>query len=298
MTYYKDKSYYSEQHFENAQNIGWLDNNLKIEKKVINDQLVENLLEYIKCPFNMIRSNMIIDLNIENNSYKLGFSEIRVLSDDGKKYAAPDLIIHHIIENGYQPPTDFVQAVLTGPKPSTKIYQNYLERYNESHLWGQDDEYIKNSEYIKKKIYDNSKDTIKILENKKFLKEIVTIDGSILNTSIKEKNYELTDYLLESSNEGLNKFSGIELITAINSKQIDTVKMLLDKGIEINYTELKKNPFVKAMDTKDVELVKLLLESNVQKDVIYNNEFVSNFTIYDYAKEYHPELSELLNSFK
>lgn len=298
MTYYKDKSYYSEQHFENAQNIGWLDNNLKIEKKIINNQLVENLLEYIKYPFNMIRSNMIIDLNIKNNSYKLGFSEIRVLSEDGEKYAAPDLILHHIIENGYQPPTDFVEAVLNGPKPSTKIYQNYLKRYNESHLWGQDDEYIENSEYIQKKIYNNEKDTINILESKKFLKEIVTLNGSLLNLSIEAKNYEVTEYLLESSNEGLNKFSGIELITAINNKQIDIVKKLLDKGIEINYKELKKNPFIKAMDTKDVELVKLLLQSNIQKDVIYNNEFVSNFTIYDYAKEYHPELSELLSSFK
>jgi hypothetical protein len=294
LTYYEDKSYYSEQHFENTQNIGWLDSKFEIEKKEYNDQLIDSLLEYVKYPFNMIRSNMIVDLAIKNTSYKLGFSEIRVLGDDGKKYAAPDLIIHYIKENGYQPPLDFVEAVLNGPKPTTEIYQDYLKRYNKSNLWGQDDEYIENSKYIKEKIYGNSRDTVSILEKKQRLKEIITADGSLLNTSIKAKNVEVINYLLESSTKYLDKFSGAELITAINYRQIDTVKKLLDKGIYINYRELKKNPLIKAMDTKDVELVKLLLNSDIQKDVIYNNEFVSNFTIYDYAKEYHPELLALL----
>ncbi|GAA0473437.1 hypothetical protein Aca07nite_56790 [Actinoplanes capillaceus] len=41
----------------------------------------------------------------------LGSAEIRVEAKDGVVFAAPNLIYHYVIEHGYQPPDDFVEAL-------------------------------------------------------------------------------------------------------------------------------------------------------------------------------------------
>ncbi|WP_217561224.1 hypothetical protein [Streptomyces sp. GbtcB6] len=43
--------------------------------------------------------------------YQLGSAEIRVVSDDGTLYVAPNLIIHYISDHGYLPPAEFISAV-------------------------------------------------------------------------------------------------------------------------------------------------------------------------------------------
>ncbi|GGN36190.1 hypothetical protein FHR83_006321 [Actinoplanes campanulatus] len=41
----------------------------------------------------------------------LGSAEIRVEAKNGVVFAAPTLIYHYVIEHGYQPPDDFIEAI-------------------------------------------------------------------------------------------------------------------------------------------------------------------------------------------
>lgn len=51
-----------------------------------------------------------------------GTAEIRIIGDEDI-FAAPDLIHHYVTQHGYQPPDEFIQAVLHGPQPHTAEYR-------------------------------------------------------------------------------------------------------------------------------------------------------------------------------
>ncbi|WP_449343591.1 DUF7919 family protein [Streptomyces yaanensis] len=44
-------------------------------------------------------------------AYRLGHAEIRAVSDDGVLYAAPNLIIHYVVDHLYGLPAEFIDAV-------------------------------------------------------------------------------------------------------------------------------------------------------------------------------------------
>ncbi|GHO72347.1 hypothetical protein KSD_01180 [Ktedonobacter sp. SOSP1-85] len=53
---------------------------------------------------------------------KLCSDELRVLGLDGVVYAAPSMLRHYLTVHQYRPPEQFIQAVLHGPRPSSRIY--------------------------------------------------------------------------------------------------------------------------------------------------------------------------------
>jgi hypothetical protein len=53
---------------------------------------------------------------------KLCHDELRVLGSDGVFYAAPSILRHYITVHQYRPAEQFIQAVLHGPRPSSRIY--------------------------------------------------------------------------------------------------------------------------------------------------------------------------------
>lgn len=52
---------------------------------------------------------------------RLGSAELRVFYAD-KVYASPNLIYHYVVEHGYKPPQEFVEAVLHGLLPASPQY--------------------------------------------------------------------------------------------------------------------------------------------------------------------------------
>jgi hypothetical protein len=52
----------------------------------------------------------------------MGDGEVHIQGANGRVYAAPQLILHHVTEHGYLPPEEFIEAVLTGvavnPEPT------------------------------------------------------------------------------------------------------------------------------------------------------------------------------------
>src|SRR5207253_72063 len=62
----------------------------------------------------------------EGKLVELGSAEIRVFSNDGIIYAAPNLIFHYVAAHEYDPPEEFKQAVRTGPPPESKKFVSLL----------------------------------------------------------------------------------------------------------------------------------------------------------------------------
>lgn len=129
---------YSENNKDESKNIGWLDGNCNFSKGVLSDDFVSKLWEYVKYPINRTRGvhqNEFLDgvdalFVADFNGYEihLGAAEIRVVDEINKCiYAAPDLIIHYILNHKYLPPVEFVQAVITGPKPCSEEYFSYIK---------------------------------------------------------------------------------------------------------------------------------------------------------------------------
>jgi hypothetical protein len=50
----------------------------------------------------------------DTRSAVLGDAEIRVVAAGGKLFVAPTLILHYVVEHGYQPPSAFIEAVRRG----------------------------------------------------------------------------------------------------------------------------------------------------------------------------------------
>ena len=59
----------------------------------------------------------------------LGTAEIRAYGANGVLYAAPTLIYHYVAKHHYQPPDEFIQAVMTGPRPPGDDYRALLRRF-------------------------------------------------------------------------------------------------------------------------------------------------------------------------
>ncbi len=57
----------------------------------------------------------------------LGNAETRVFYQE-QVYAAPNLIYHYVLKHNYKPPDEFINAVLNGPKPGSKEYENLLKQ--------------------------------------------------------------------------------------------------------------------------------------------------------------------------
>ena len=121
----------------NTYNIGWLENTRKFNKGRVPDQVLFKLWEYIKCPFREKRGvywNKTLDMfpqyfKAKYNGYEipLGDAEIRVIDEENKcVYAAPNLVLHYIMNHHYLPPKEFLNAVMYGPKPNSDKYSEYI----------------------------------------------------------------------------------------------------------------------------------------------------------------------------
>jgi hypothetical protein len=116
-----------------ALNIGWLDITQEYSQAEPSPEFVARLLDFCRTPINttlgfhectFCNDNPKTYLEIEKDGQKVGFghAEIWVFGDEGKTYAAPTLIYHYVTRHHYDPPAEFIQAVLTGPLPDTSEY--------------------------------------------------------------------------------------------------------------------------------------------------------------------------------
>jgi hypothetical protein len=122
-----------------AYSVGFLHKNDEYTHGEVPVSFMQRLFEYCASPVFKIKGFIICELcqepeigpvRAEYNGREIwvGTAEIRVLHN-GKVYASPDLIYHYITRHNYQPPNEFITAVLLGPLPGTNEYEEYRSKY-------------------------------------------------------------------------------------------------------------------------------------------------------------------------
>jgi hypothetical protein len=149
MTYYKDLTDYAyfarhEPLRPMPRNIGWLSIDMPYDKGDTSQEFKDRLLEFCRDEFivHIARGfhacefcNLSDWYSTQSNAYgeqahwaSIGDGEIRVLGKTAV-YAAPALVYHYVVEHGYKPPDEFVDAVLSGARPGSEEHLALLSKY-------------------------------------------------------------------------------------------------------------------------------------------------------------------------
>ncbi|MCG8407087.1 MAG: hypothetical protein MI923_17970 [Phycisphaerales bacterium] len=129
--YFEDLTLYSYSEIHsgpNIYNIGWLDAKHSFPTGVVSEDILNKILKM--CLKRVVGARGFHQCNIcknppsgpevplgsfpvmtEQGELFLGSAEIRVLGEEGKIYAAPNLIYHYIKGHDYLPPQEFLDAV-------------------------------------------------------------------------------------------------------------------------------------------------------------------------------------------
>ena len=102
--------------------------------------------------------------------------------------------------------------------------------------------------------------------------------------AIKANNMKIFNELLNLKID-INKFSGIELNTAVSTNNITAMEILLNKKIKMNLSSPKLNPLFVAIRNGNIDACKLLLHNNFNVEICYNNEFMKNVNALEFAKK-------------
>ena len=144
MTYYPDLSYYE---YENSGmdadtvNVGWLDFAHNYPQGIVTEGFIERLWIFCRrrimtmrgfhvCEFCDMPHDKVPTVQCGEEVLELGFAEIRVFGRDSCVYAAPNLIYHYVVEHHYQPPEEFMQAVMEGPLPGSAEYESLMQQHD------------------------------------------------------------------------------------------------------------------------------------------------------------------------
>lgn len=125
-------------------NIGWLATEYPYTQGDVADDFMARLWTFCHTPVNLMRGFHECDLCADptlaylkahrgGEEIGMGNGEIWVFGDDGKVYVAPTLIYHYIAQHHYQPPKQFIRAVLAAPLPDTPAYDLQAAQFQ----WGQ-----------------------------------------------------------------------------------------------------------------------------------------------------------------
>lgn len=124
-----------------ALNVGWLQFGNPFTQGNVTSEFIARLWEFCKAPVHLTLGIHDCDLcqppttiyRVRRNDETafLGTAEIRVFGADGKVYAAPTLIYHYVVDHGYLPPAEFIQAVLMGVPPNTPECQALINGFED-----------------------------------------------------------------------------------------------------------------------------------------------------------------------
>ena len=153
MSYYEDLTpyIYYDLRFSRPQtvNVGWLSADCTFPVFVPQEELLDAVWNYCTVSVASMRGRHLCDFcsntpDLQNYERKgerlaLGAAEIRVFSDDGKIYAAPNLICYYIDFQHYQLPRKFLEALARFSAPPALSYINQLKTLglDWNWTWGQ-----------------------------------------------------------------------------------------------------------------------------------------------------------------
>lgn len=284
MEYYKDLTYYSHFHYERAKNIGFGKQFSENKESRLDPFFLETLTKYLEFPLNTTRGGNMRTKEINGVPYTFGFSEIRVMNSSGIIYAAPDEMIANVIDGGYIPPREFIDAVMYGPDPESEVYQDYLKRYRPEYCWGESNDYVKDVVLLLDMISKgNMRGLEQELNSRKELLNIVCGGGSLLNEAITRKQEMIAVYLIERG-IALELFEGIELLTAVEMGMDSLVKILLEHNIPIKMNRPRTNPLFLAIGRMQNSIAEFLYCTRKDLVQVYTTEYVQDCNILQWTK--------------
>lgn len=283
MELFKDLTFYSRNHYENALNIGWVAPEEPLANAEPDHALLQKLIPYLAYPFNTTRESGCLKVEYQQKQYTLGYSEIRVISASGQVYAAPDMIVSHILNCEYTPPAEFRDAVLYGLDPNSDEYQNYYNSYSFENFWGAQADYIQRVQHLLAMV--DRKDVDGILSLSSEERFVITERGSLLNAAIENRDEDFTLSLLNSG-ISIDSCNGIELVNAVRYHQNRVALRLLTDGIPMFYHTPNVNPLFIAIAVKNNEIAKALMLHNKKLVQIYSNAFLRDCNILQWAMRY------------
>jgi hypothetical protein len=143
MAYYPDLSRFTD-HRENFDfgdrvlNVGWLSSDYEFKKAAFSEnplysQFLDHLAMYVerpvivyrsyrKCVFCGMGARAILRETHQGRELVLGHRISLIFGEGDKVFVSPILIFHYVVAHNYQPPDEFIQAVLTQPLPDTPEY--------------------------------------------------------------------------------------------------------------------------------------------------------------------------------
>lgn len=145
--YFKDLTKYEYTTKEDSLNIGWLEKGHLFDEGDVPKEFVEKLWKYLRYPVCVCRGFHVCDfcenqktevpiVKFKGKRREVGYYEIRVWGKAGSVYAAPSLIFHYIVQHGYKPPQEFIDAVMESEEAdSDEYYQKVLEYSDGNDFW-------------------------------------------------------------------------------------------------------------------------------------------------------------------
>ena len=131
MTFFADLSAYRFYTPGDELNIGWLDPFHDFPTGPVKAEILEKLKQICTVSVTQTRGFHICKFcevgrpetfAANGKKYMLGSAEVRVFGRDGTVFAAPNLILHYILQHNYRPPTAFLEAIEEGFCPPDTRY--------------------------------------------------------------------------------------------------------------------------------------------------------------------------------
>ncbi len=116
--------------------IRWFDGKTEFRRQTAPEYILQTLWDFCKVSVVQMRGMHVCDLCdekkpiiVQRNQERLllGSAEIRVFSNLGDIYAAPNLIYHYVLIHEYKLPDKFVEALTEGVRPPSQEYYDRLE---------------------------------------------------------------------------------------------------------------------------------------------------------------------------
>ena len=118
-------------------------------------------------------------------------------------------------------------------------------------------------------------------------------DTSALSTAARHGNQKVVEMLVESG-ANVNYGRSFPLNHAIEKSHLKIARYLIAKGSEPNKTVFSQTPMAHAIRTKDPNTVKVLLESGVDPNTIWNGETYTEFAKSIYGT---PEIATMMEKW-
>jgi len=114
-----------------GRSVGWLGTTHPFSRGVVSETFIKRLIEICKkpavthrgfhvCEFCEANDIEALDYERAKTAGTLSWTLIRVIGRDGTLYYSPGMICHYVTEHGYQPPDEFVTAVMQTDLPDLK----------------------------------------------------------------------------------------------------------------------------------------------------------------------------------